>query len=258
LAKESIRQTIQRAQIEPSNVDAVVLCTSSYWYFDQLRSDQLGKMLCEVGLGSSNIIVSSVMGCHNAVTAIRLGHNLIRAEGKSSVICVTSDLAAIGDSRLSEGQTVLGDGAASCLLSTTSNDGYAIVDIAQLDRNHMYKYTNSGSDHDFAYRAQEWLDGIAEVSNLVLSRNDLQAADIGLVLNNNYNTVFSQLIAACLGIKENVQVPFNPNIGHVWSSDTLIGIESTHKTSLLNVDDYILIIGSGNSNFGAVLLQKYS
>lgn len=257
LAEKSIRQTLDQADIDLFEIEAVVLCTSSYWYHNQLRSEPLGKLLCDVGLGHSNIIVSSVMGCHNAITAVRLGRNLITAEGKSAVLCVTVDMSAPDDSRLSEGQTIVGDGAASFLLSKNGGEGYRLVDVVHIDRNHMHRYaSDSRSDQDFAFRAKEWLEGIAEVSSLVLKRNDLRVDDISFVLNNNYNSVFSRFIAASVGVHKDVQIPFNPDTGHIWSSDVLIGLGSSMQVASLDKGDYILMIGSGNCNFGAVLLEK--
>ncbi len=118
LASQSVAGKLARSGIDPSNIDAVVLCTSSYWHLDQLTSFALSKFMCESGLMHCHLIQTSVQGCHNAITGLRSARNLLVAESLSMVLVITCDIARKDLDRLSTGPSILGDGAASVLSPT--------------------------------------------------------------------------------------------------------------------------------------------
>ena len=254
LAADAIRCSLNSTKIDPSSVEAVVFCTSSYWHYQQISAKAIGNVLDDLGLGKANLILTSVMGCHNAPTGMRLARNLIRAENYENVILVTCDLNQTDVTRLTKEPAIMGDGAASCVISSHHQSEYRLIDIAQLDRHSLGRYTDS--ERDSQLRFLEWMRGAKTVVDTVISRNGLKIADIKAFIPNNYNAEMSQNLAKKIGVNPIVLFPFNAMSGHVWSSDVLISLSRIDKEMDLKDRDTILLLGTGPQNFGAVLLEK--
>lgn len=254
LATSAIRKTLAAAELPASAVDAVVLCTSSYWYYDQLTPQALGHAFCQTELAHSDIVMTSVMGCHNAVTGFRMARNLIKSEDMENVIVVTADILNRNATRLSDGLTLLGDGAASCLISAENRGEYRLLDVVLYDNHELHRYSNTGPTAQLFYI--EWLRGAAKVSKELLQRNGMRVHDLKVVIPNNYSAEISQRIADAVGIDVERLIPFNPTSGHVWSSDVFIGLEQVDKHFDVDDGDRIMMLGTGQQNFGAILLEK--
>lgn len=254
LATATIRKTLEAAETPPSAVDAVVLCTSSYWYHDQLTPQALGLAFCEAGLAHADIVMTSIMGCHNAVTGFRVARNLMKSEDKKNVIVVTADILNRDGTRLSDGLTLLGDGAASCLISVEKRHTYRLIDVMLHDNHRLYRYSNTGPTAQLFYI--EWLRSAAKVSKELLARNGMEVNDLKAVIPNNYSAEISQRIADALETDIRRLVPFNPTSGHVWSSDVFIGLEKLDTHFDIDDGDRIMMLGTGQQNFGAILLEK--
>jgi len=254
LAIAAIRKTLAAAEIPPGAVDAVVLCTSSYWYHDQLTPQAIGLAFCEADLAHSDIVMTSVMGCHNAVTGFRIARNLIRSEDVENVIVVTADILNRDGTRLSDGLTLLGDGAASCLISAGRRGEYRLLDVMLHDNHRLHRYSNTGPTAQLFYI--EWLRSAAKVSKELLARNGMGVRDLKVVIPNNYSAEISQRIADAMEIDAGRLIPFNPTSGHVWSSDVFIGLERVDRHFDVDDGDRIMMLGTGQQNFGAILLEK--
>lgn len=259
LAGRAMRDTMSAASVEPSDIDAVVLCTSSYWHADELTPGSLSRMMCDAGLPRAHLVMSSVQGCHNAVTGLRHARNLLVAEGMAHVLVVTCDVARRGAARIAVGPSVLADGAASCLVSRDAGTdaapaGWRIESLVQHDRHEMHAYGDS--PHDEQLRSLDWLRGTARAAEQALERCGLRATDVDVAVTNNYNRPMAALLAGAVRVPLERHVPFVPDLGHVWSADTLLGLERLDDAPDLDRGTVALLVAAGPQYFGAAVLRR--
>jgi 3-oxoacyl-[acyl-carrier-protein] synthase-3 len=255
LSARAAAASLSAARLDPAEVDAVVLCTSSYWHADQLTPRSLGAFMCEARLTHGHLVQTSVQGCHNALTGLRLARNLLLAESLRHVLVVTCDIARDDASRLSPGPCVLGDGAAGCLVSREGAGDFQIQDLLQTDDHAFGTQPDTAQTH--ALRQVQWLRGIQAVAHRLLDRNRLRPSDVRGLVINNYNRSVCDALANGLGVAADRVAPFDANMGHVWSSDILVGLQRLTGQQSLDAGAPVLLLAAGPHQFGAALLRRH-
>jgi 3-oxoacyl-[acyl-carrier-protein] synthase-3 len=247
-------QSLSRAGVKGGDIDAVVLCSSSYWHHEQLRSDLLSDMMSDLGMPRANLFQASLQGCHNAVTGLRHARDLLRGgEARHAMVC-TVDKARSPAHRLGDGPSILADGAASCVVLDAGRGSYDLIDLAQSARHDLGKDASGASSE--ALRGFAWLKEAGALIQAVLRRNALRGEDVGALVTNNYNQDVTRHLAKVAGVPAARVQPFNPDTGHVWSSDTFIGMEAVVGMSLDNRPDIVLALSTGPRYFGAALMRR--
>ncbi|TKC86275.1 hypothetical protein FAZ69_20690 [Trinickia terrae] len=255
LAAQAMRKAMAATMIRADDVDAVVLCTSSFWWHRQLSSGSISRALLDLGMQRAQVVMASVMGCHNAITGLRLARSLIRSEPLRNVMLVTVDVAAPDASRLADGPSVLGDGAAACLVSTQFHgSGYQLMDLVLHDGHRIARLGDCPEDRQL--KLVEWLSAVKGVCAELLKRNTLHADQIDRLICNNYNPRMSRWIASQAGVDPQRACTFDRTRGHIWSSDILISLAETAGQQDFEGVDRLLCVGSGPHNFGAALLER--
>jgi len=253
MAGRAVRASLACGHVDPASIDAVVLCTSSYWHHRQLNPRALSSALCELGLERAQLFLTSVPGCHNAVTGLRLARGLLRSEGLQRVLVCTCDVAAGDAHRLGDGPSVLGDGAACCLLSTDPGEGYALLGLERSDRHVMSRHADDGAGRQLL--GAEWLGEVASVTSRLLRRHGVAPAQLALLAPNNYNDGLRATLAQVVGVPLDKTVPFDEHTGHVWSSDPFLAL-TRHGADRLYGGDHALLLSTGPYYFGAALLSR--
>lgn len=255
LASHAARKVLDAAPISGDDVDAVVLCTSSFWRHRQLSSGEISRALLDLGLRRAQVVMASVMGCHNAITGLRLARSLIRSEQFEHVMLITVDVAEPGATRLADGPSVLGDGAAACLVATRPyGNAYQLMDLVLYDKHPIAKLGDSADDRQL--KLVEWLAAIKSVCTDLLKRNALYSDQIDRLVCNNYNPRMNRWIASQAGVSAGKACAFDRTRGHIWSSDILISLAEIAQARDSERIDRLMCVGSGPHNFGAALLER--
>ncbi|WP_206957910.1 3-oxoacyl-[acyl-carrier-protein] synthase III C-terminal domain-containing protein [Trinickia acidisoli] len=255
LAASAARKVMQATKVPGSEVDAVVVCTSSFWRHRQLSSGEISRALLDLGMDRAQVVMASVMGCHNAVAGFRLARSLIRAEQFKHVLLITVDVADSPASRLADGPSLLGDGAAACLIATQPyGDAFQLMDLVLCDKHSIARLGDSAEDRQLKLVA--WLAAINSVCSDLLKRNALYGDQIDRLICNNYNPRMSQWIATQAGVGQKKTYPFDGTRGHIWSSDILISLSEIAEQRDFEGLERLICVGSGPHNFGAALLER--
>ena len=252
LASRALVSTLAKSNINASRIDALIICTSSYWHHTDLSPKLLSEAVFDLGLVNANLFLTSVPGCHNAITGFRFARNILVAESLSNVLVCTCDIASDDDHRLGEGPSIIGDGAGSCLLSNSVNGDFELIDLLQSDVHAMTQLSVDGDDRRM--HNVEWLNQISIITRHILDRNGLDPAQISMLIPNNYNASVTESIAKIVKIPLQNTIRFEELHGHIWSSDTILGLNRI-DVDILQSGDLILLLSTGPFYFGVALMR---
>jgi 3-oxoacyl-[acyl-carrier-protein] synthase-3 len=254
LASHSVRQSLSMAGLQAQDIDAVVLCSSSYWHHEQLRSDLLSDMMHALGMSRANLFLTSLQGCHNAVTGLRMARDLLRSGDARHALVCTVDLARSPSHRVGDGPSILADGAASCILSDNFEGAWQLMDLVQTSC-HGLGRDESGANSE-ALHGFSWLREAGAAVQVILQRNGLCGENIDALVINNYNRDMTRHLVQIAKVPADRVLPFNPDLGHVWSSDTLIGMAVLSQRPSAARPGIVLLMSTGPRYFGAALLSR--
>jgi 3-oxoacyl-[acyl-carrier-protein] synthase-3 len=250
LARRSCEATLARAGINGADVDALVFATLGDE--GQTRTG-VRQLHAELGLTTTPPVGLFGSECSNLATALRLAADMLVARELEHVLVVTVDRAREG-ARLMEGMaSVFSDGAASCLLSTEGDWGFALEGIALHCDPAMWD-VDIGSDTVGYMKGS--MAGAARALNDCLEQVGVERTSLKRVLTNNYNRSVLSTYAAHLGCSRDHMFADNAAlVGHCHSADTLINLQTLSDSGGLSEGDHCVLLVSGFNTWGAVALR---
>lgn len=191
-------------------------------------------------------------GCGNFGPALRVAAGLLRAEGWTSVLLSTADRAG-GKSRLrTSSLSVLSDGAATCLLTTTKPAGpsFRLLGVTTV--------TSPLPDVEGAgYEAARLtLRGVGNAVEAVCHTLSCARSDFTHVLLNNYGATARRLLAMAARVSS-AQV-INSNVadtGHCFSADALVNLHRGEAEGLFQHGQRLLIISNGAASWSVIAVE---
>jgi 3-oxoacyl-[acyl-carrier-protein] synthase-3 len=169
------------------------------------------------------------------------------------VLVVTSDRGQ-DPGRLMGGMvSVFGDGAASCLLSADSDDGFLIEgsalhcspDMADVDMSKNLIASLKGS-----------MNGASAAVRACLTSTGLAAERFHSLITGNFNHSVLKTFSAQLGFP--LERVFSANVGrfgHCFAADTLVSLQTLVDRQALTPGDRCLLLGTGNNTWGAIAVR---
>jgi 3-oxoacyl-[acyl-carrier-protein] synthase-3 len=212
LAAAAARETLRRAG-DPA-VGAVVYCTDTRPELG--HSSDLWDFLQRVDRPESHGVVVGGSGCGNLGPGLTTAGGLVRAED-AAVLLVTTDRVTHGSRYLANGETVLSDGAAACLVGPRPvGPSFAVRGLASSVRAGLEATARMS---------------VAKVSARAIGATARKAAaprpvaDVGVLVTGNYGHTPRAFLAMSAGIApDRVHCPDLAEVGHCFSSDVLIGL----------------------------------
>lgn len=127
--RDTAAETLARAAIEPSDVDRVILATSSY--APGRNSDDLPRVARDLGLREAVPLGVSQGFCTNFTLAFEVAAAFIDSGRARNVLLITADRYESDVARVLRSNAGLGsDGAASCLLTREAVAGFGLLSVA--------------------------------------------------------------------------------------------------------------------------------
>lgn len=220
MAAICIAETLGQSRIPACRIDILMLASSTIG-FGQIENTELPQLSERFGLTHATPIGVSAAECANFGTALHLARALLITGEARTVLLVTTDACTTPEQRLlRQVNSVVSDGAASCIL-TTEPDCIEILATATATNQLIRAATNPDA---IAALTRRTLIGL--VDN-VLQRANINRAQIRQVITNNINTEALRFMTLSAGLDHNICYLDNvADFAHVHSADNLINLQS--------------------------------
>lgn len=278
LAEKAALKLFEEYDVNPSEIDFVLLCTQSPDYFLPSTACLLQDKL---GIPKNAGALDYNLGCSGCIYGLALAKGLISAGIAHNVLLLTAETYTkyIHPSDKSN-RSIFGDGAAACLVSTdgfaeigdfvlgTDGSGYdsLIMETGASrkkglsgkesfdEEGHLrrddFLYMNGGKIFNFT------LDTVPELLNEVLKKNSIQKEDIDYYIFHQANKFMLDTI------RNICQIPINQfyinmkDTGNTVSSTIMIALNYCYDNNLIESGDNVLLAGFGvGLSWGGTLLR---
>ncbi|MBF9128540.1 hypothetical protein I0C86_05985 [Plantactinospora sp. S1510] len=205
------------------------------------------------GLGLPRVPVLRVAGgeCGNLGLGLRVARAMVMAEGLGSVLLVTAD-RSVGDTRyLPDGLTVLSDGAAACLVTAEPPaGGFAVHRMA------VSVQADAVAAGIGMQTARTTLSGISRAVRRLFADASVTPEDCRYLVTGNYGTAIQSLFAAAVGLPQTVvRAPLREAMGHCFSADVLMNLETLRVDGELDPGDRLLLLTTGSRGWTVTLAE---
>jgi 3-oxoacyl-[acyl-carrier-protein] synthase III len=249
LAATSSHQTL--AALRDAQVDAIVFCTDSAP--ELTPTSEAWDLLLRLGLPRTPVTVVGGSGCGNLGPGLSMARSQILLDGLSTVLLVTSDRMRARTRYLDNGQTVMSDGAASCIVSSQPPPGpsFAIRGLASTFR------VDIGT---VAVRrimvARATVEAIEDTVRRAAEPSSLTARDFRYLLTGNYGRTPRELLAESAGVPvDRVYCPMLARTGHCFAGDVLVSLGSLAETDKIDDDDHVLLLTASPRSWSVAVLR---
>ena len=231
--RKSIESTLEKFG-KPQNVDAIILSTQSFesliCHESKISSicrsarESCCELFVRLGFVGVPVFCTTFGGSSNFIQALQIANSLVLSHDYNSILMVFADKIGNGSERfMSDAIAVVGDGVATCILSTTKNveNNFELEHAAVLGYDFQPECVELSEKALVMYRATKII--AADCYEAVGRHPD----QYDWLVLNNYNRTTNTLFGKLLGfLDENV---FSSNLnrtGHVPACDTLINLAS--------------------------------
>ena len=250
MASATASSTLSIADIDPHDIDAVIVASSSVKSRPHLSN--IDSLLQELRLNNAVPYLVSMGECVNFHRAMSTAVPMVAQQQFKTILIITVDSVEEGfsgqqtdDNQLS----ILSDAAASCILSNKIEYG-----ISVLGRIHTHYYALNRDQHvpplslfgnDLTYQI-----------DLALNAVGLSSEDISCVVADNLNYELKDFYSLVSDIDD--ELVFTENISrtaHCFCCDNIINIHDLIESNQITDNDYVLVIATASREWGFFIAQ---
>lgn len=278
MAEQAARTLFEEYNINPKEIDFLILCTQSPDFFLPSTSCLLQNRL---GIPTSVGAFDYNLGCSGCVYGMAIAKGLIMAGIAQNVLLLTAETynkyLHINDK---SNRSIFGDGASACLISTEGfagigdfvlgTDGagaeHLIVktgasrqkwatglhcyDSEGHIRRDDYLYMNGGAIFNFT------LDAVPAMMNQLLEKSGLTKENIDYYVFHQANKFMLDTIRKVCGLPKDKFYIDLENVGNTVSSTVLIGLKECIKKGTIHSGMNVMLSGFGvGLSWGGVVLK---
>ncbi|PWI46488.1 hypothetical protein CEE45_16570 [Candidatus Heimdallarchaeota archaeon B3_Heim] len=249
---KSISSSIESSGFIPESIDAVIPSVMT----DSTPEDdmEMWKALHQSGLNSPAVFG---LGCQESATfggAIDLAKNLVKSGSYKRVLILVGAIRnSIKDRVTLGGETIVSDGAASCIVSDHPAQ-FEILSTKVISN--PKKAASYKSDLSHGFMIDESIRMISEISKLLLGEANLKSCAIDKLFCTNANdpiyTMFSHFsnIDDHKVIKEGLR-----KYGHVNLCDNAVDISSKMQSGGISMGENLMLLNWARNLFSGVCLR---
>jgi 3-oxoacyl-[acyl-carrier-protein] synthase-3 len=256
LAIESGAATLAAARLDPSEVDALVLCSTRFPGGPRTHGRFVERILTGTGLDRAAFLGITLNRCTNLLVALDTAQALVAAGRYRRILVVTTDRIEDEKERM-ESFALFSDGAASCLVTADAetagsagagSTGYRIRSTASAQEAAALDWSHEISA-DLARAANERL----------LAPHGLTAAEVDGLLHANLFLPLVTMKERQAGFTAKQLYTANiTRLGHCFAADPLVNLVDQEDAGLLRDGGHYLAAVSVPGSRVAVLLQRQS
>lgn len=247
LAVASGLATLRAARLDPSDIDAMILCSTSI----RTRSEDDGALvqtvLRGIGLGDIAFYGITLNRCTNLLAALDLAAALVEAGRYQRVLAITIDRVLDEADRMGS-YALFSDGAASCVVGAHDDgpDGYQILGCA-----------NAQDIESLEWKREISADLSRRVNELLLAPHGMKVGDLAGVMHLNIFTPLVVMKERQAGFTaEQIHTDNVARVGHCYAADSLINlVDRVALDHVLDGQFVELAASVPGSRFG-VLMRK--
>ncbi|MFV2104317.1 3-oxoacyl-ACP synthase [Micromonospora sp. LOL_024] len=245
LAVDSGRRTLRAAGVDPTGVDALVLCCTRFPGGPDTHGAFVAEVMAGLGMPTAAFTGVTLNRCTNFLAGIDLATALVGSGRYRTVLVVTTD--AVDDERDRFEQFALfSDGAASCLVGADAHGGpaYQVLGCASAQAN---------ADLDWSHEIS---------SDLSRAVNDELAKVTGVAVGQVTGLLHANLFLPLVGMKER-QAGFRADqldtanvarVGHCFAADPLINLtDRAERHRVADGDTYLLAVSVPGARHGVLV-----
>jgi 3-oxoacyl-[acyl-carrier-protein] synthase III len=253
LAKQCISQTLEKAKLNPADIDCFIYATNSFWD-NNFYSNDIRQLLCDLKLTKAYPIGVFLSYCGNFHSAISIAHERIVAGRAKNVLLVTADKLSPHESRIYPPNiTILSDAVASCIVTAHKGD-FKIKNTYQ--HTNPYLWLSKPSDDLLAYM-KATLDGIKAAYDGVMKAEGVTSESISKVITNNYNLSIVRTFTMPARFKTSQIYTANlARFAHAFASDNLINLDTCVKEESIKAGELLLLLGTSPTTWSTTLLES--
>jgi 3-oxoacyl-[acyl-carrier-protein] synthase III len=260
MAGEAITQTLGKARVSAASVDAVLICTESFWdaegqpshSHEHLRDGIHRNVLIPAGLGGACIYANWMSACSNVSSSLSLARSLVLSGQHRNVMVVLSDRVQPGHSRIVRDGLGLMSDVSTAFLVTRGGPGYRIrhvVILPTLPRLTSDSASKLALSQMLRAAARRLKAAIHEITGESLD-------DYPVVLPDHVHSALVTLVADGLGIRrQQLSSPAKRDFAHTFSADTLLALSTLDNLRPIHPGDRVGLLNIGPWSLGVVMLE---
>jgi 3-oxoacyl-[acyl-carrier-protein] synthase III len=247
MAVDSGSATLRAAGVDPSSVDALVLCTTEVPLAAMSHGRFVGAVLTGIGLGDIPFYGQSLNRCVNLLAALDVASSFVASGRFDKILVITTDRVFDEAERMAN-YALFSDGAASCLVTAdeAGPDGYQLVACAAAQRAGSLDASNEIS-----------ADLAREVTERLLAPLDMKVGDLDGLMHGN---IFKPLVVMKEGqagfTLEQIYTGNITRVGHCFAADPLINLVDRAGIGQVKAGRYHLLASSVPGARIGVLLRR--
>lgn len=247
MAVDSGSATLRTARVDPSTVDALVLCST--WVPGPARDHGrfMQDVLSGIGLGDIAFYGVNLNRCVNLLAAIDLAGALVASGRHHRVLVVTTD-RVFDEAERMVSYALFSDGAASCVVTADPHchDGYRLLGCA-----------SAQDTANLGWSAEISADLARRVNESLLAPHGMKLGDVAALLHANIFTPLVVMKERQAGFtREQIYTDNIARVGHCFAADPLINlVDRTAAGHVRPGRHYLLASSVPGQRFG-VLLRK--
>lgn len=278
MAEKAACKLISEYDINPEEIDFLMLCTQSPDYFLPSTACILQDRL---GIPTSAGAFDYNLGCSGCIYGMAIAKGLIESGIAKNVLLLTAETYnKYLHPKDKSNRSIFGDGSAACLIST---EGFAEIGEFELgtdgsgannlilktgaarqksvtgkfvedEEGHLwyddFLYMNGGAIFNFT------LDAVPAMMSQILRKNGLEKSEIDYYVFHQANRFMLNTIRkVCVLPKEKFYVDLS-NTGNTVSSTVLIGLKDCINKQIIKTGDKVMVSGFGvGLSWGGTILK---
>ncbi|MEU4621949.1 3-oxoacyl-ACP synthase [Actinoplanes sp. NPDC023801] len=244
LAIEAGKATLRAAGVDPSSVDALVLCCTSFPGGADSHGSFVRAISEGLGTGETDFLGITLDRCTNMLAGLRVAEAFVTAGIHRRVLVVTTDRVTVEAERLAK-FALLSDGAAAVLVS----DGDGEYEIVASAAAHEMK--------DLDWSNQISPDLSRRVNTQLMKRAAMGIDQVDILMHTN---IFEAII-----VMKEFQAGFSAaqlytgniaRVGHCFAADPIINLTDLAAAGRLRDNGHYLLAASVPGARYGVLLRK--
>lgn len=266
LLPDCVAESLDLARTRPDEIDAVLLVTESYadlFTGPVLRGEtafragrnRLIDAINAAGMTRAALFSATYGGSCNVVQALFLARALVTAGAVNRVLLVCADRHPQSVARFMEQAIAMtGDALAVCVLA----DGPALGDATyRVDHVGLSRYRPVAAADDLGRLVLEMYRATKSAAADCYEALDLQPADYGWLVFNNYNDATTDVFATLLGFPRERAFRGNAaRVGHIPSCDLLVNLADLQRAEPVLGGQHVLMYANGPVSCGTVSLTR--
>ncbi|MFE5818110.1 3-oxoacyl-ACP synthase [Streptomyces sp. NPDC056479] len=247
LAVRAGLQTLRAAAVEPGEVDALVLCSTTFPSEVSAHGELIASVLRGLELGAVPVTGVTLNRCANLLTGLQVAAAMVAAGRHRNVLVITADRVAAESERITD-FALFSDGAAGCLV-TQRSDGAS----------ESYEWVADACAQDPAAlgRGNEISADLTRVANQRLFAETgigIEAID-GLLHNNIYLPVVTMKEVQAGFDQSQLDTSNIARVGHCFAADPLINLVDRRSAGSVRAGGHYLLASSVSGLRVCVLLR---